>query len=115
MPAQASISSKILNYHRWRNQDIPRQNQIYTISFHKSSPTKDNRCKTLTQGGKLHPRKSKKVFFVQQTQKKIATQSILSLRTKITGSNNNWPLIFININGLNSPIKLSRLTDWINK
>jgi hypothetical protein len=27
---------------RWRNQDIPIQKQIYTISFHKSSPTKDN-------------------------------------------------------------------------
>jgi hypothetical protein len=41
--------------------------------FHKSIPTKDNKWKTPTQGGKLHPRKSKKVIF-QQTQKKIATQ-----------------------------------------
>jgi hypothetical protein len=36
MPAQATIPSKTLNYHRWRNQDIPWQNQIYTISSHKS-------------------------------------------------------------------------------
>jgi hypothetical protein len=28
-----------------------------------------------TQGGKLHPRKGKKVIFFQQTQKKIATQT----------------------------------------
>jgi hypothetical protein len=28
-----------------------------------------------TQGGKLHPRKSKKINFFQQTQKKIAIQS----------------------------------------
>jgi hypothetical protein len=35
MPVQATILSKTLNYHRWRNQDIPWQNQTYTISFHK--------------------------------------------------------------------------------
>jgi hypothetical protein len=45
--------------------------QIHT----KSSPTKDNRWKMPTQGGKLHPRKSKKVIFFQQTQKRIATQT----------------------------------------
>jgi hypothetical protein len=45
-----------------------------TVSFHKTSPTKDNKWKTPTQGGKLHPRKSKKVIF-QQTQKKIGTQT----------------------------------------
>jgi hypothetical protein len=48
--------------------------QTYTISFHKSSPTKDNSWKMPTQGGKPHPRKSKKVIF-QQTQKKIATHT----------------------------------------
>jgi hypothetical protein len=59
---------------------IDRENKI----FHKktkftqylstiSSPTKDNRWKTPIQGGKLHPRKGKKVIFFQQTQKKIAT------------------------------------------
>jgi hypothetical protein len=45
--------------------------QIQTISFHKSSPTKENRLKMPTQGGKLHPRISKKVIF--KTKKKIAT------------------------------------------
>jgi hypothetical protein len=57
MPAQATMPSKTLNYRRWRNQDILWQNQIYTISFQKSSLTKDNRWKTPTQGGKRHPRK----------------------------------------------------------
>jgi hypothetical protein len=28
MPAQAIILSKTLNYQRWRNQSIPRQNQF---------------------------------------------------------------------------------------
>jgi hypothetical protein len=36
--------------------------QIYTISFHKSSPSKDNKWETLTQGGKLLPRNSKKII-----------------------------------------------------
>jgi hypothetical protein len=33
----------------------------------------------------------------------------------ITGSNNHYSLISFNINGLNSPIKRLRLTDWICK
>jgi hypothetical protein len=37
---------------------------IYKISFNKSSPTKDNTRKTPTQGGKLQPRKAKKINFV---------------------------------------------------
>ena len=51
------------------------KNKFTQQSFHKSSPTKDNRWKTPTQGGKLHPRKSKKAIFFQQTQKKIDTQT----------------------------------------
>ena len=38
-----------------------------------------------------------------------------TLTTKIIGSNNYFSLISLNINGLNSPIKRHRLTDWINK
>jgi hypothetical protein len=37
----------------------------------ETNPTKDNKWKTTIQGGKLYPRKSKKVIF-QQTQEKIA-------------------------------------------
>jgi exonuclease III len=38
-----------------------------------------------------------------------------TLATKIIGSNNYFSLISLNINGLNSPIKRHRLTDWIHK
>ena len=48
--------------------------KVYTIAFHKSSTTKDNRWKMPTQKGKLHSRKSKKVIFFHQTQDKITTQ-----------------------------------------
>ena len=40
---------------------------------------------------------------------------IPTLTTKVTGSNNHFSLISLNINGLNSPIKRYRLTDWIHK
>ena len=35
------------------------------------------------------------------------------LTTKITGSNNHISLISLNINGLNSPIRRHRLTNWL--
>jgi hypothetical protein len=60
MPAQATITNQTSNYNRWRKQNIPQQNQIYTLSFHESSPSKDNRKKKI-QGWKPRPRKSKKV------------------------------------------------------
>jgi hypothetical protein len=70
VPAQATIPSKTLNYHKWRNQDIPQQNQIYTIFLHKSRSSKDNRWKIPPQEGKIHLRKSKKVIFKQNKQTK---------------------------------------------
>jgi exonuclease III len=33
----------------------------------------------------------------------------------MTGSNNYFSLISLNINGLNSPIKRDRITDWLQK
>jgi exonuclease III len=38
-----------------------------------------------------------------------------TLTTKIMVSNNYFSLISLNINGLNSPIKIHRLTDWLHK
>jgi hypothetical protein len=43
-----------------------RQNHIHTLSFHESSPSKDNNRKKKIQGQKPCPRKSKKVI-PQQT------------------------------------------------
>jgi hypothetical protein len=63
MPAQVTILSKIQLTYMEKSSYPMTKKKIYTISFHKSKPTKDNRWKTPTQGGKLHPRKSKKVIF----------------------------------------------------
>ena len=38
-----------------------------------------------------------------------------NVNNKVTGSNNYFSLISLNINGLNSPIKRPRLTEWICK
>jgi hypothetical protein len=38
-----------------------------------------------------------------------------TLTSKKIGSNNYFSLISLNINGLNSPIKRHRLTDWLHK
>jgi hypothetical protein len=38
-----------------------------------------------------------------------------TLTTKITGSNNYFSLISLNINGLSFPIKRNRLTGWLYK
>jgi hypothetical protein len=67
MPAQATIPSQTLNYHRWRIQSIPRQNQIHTLSFHEPSPSKNNnrKKKKTIQGWKPSPRKGKKVILQQ--------------------------------------------------
>jgi hypothetical protein len=49
------------------------------MSFHKSSPKEDNRRKSPTHGGKLHPRKSKKLIFPQQIQTKKRDTNIIPL------------------------------------
>jgi exonuclease III len=38
-----------------------------------------------------------------------------TLTTKIMGGNNSFSLMSLNTNGLNSPIKSHRLTDWLHK
>jgi hypothetical protein len=63
MPAQATILSKTLNYHRWRNQSIPRGTQIHTITFLEFSPSKNNKAKTSTQGGKYILEEGRKELF----------------------------------------------------
>jgi hypothetical protein len=75
MPAQAIINSKTLNYYRWRKQDIPWEKTKFTQYLSTTAVKKDNWWEIPTQGGKLHPKKSKKVIFFQQTQKKIITQT----------------------------------------
>ena len=37
------------------------------------------------------------------------------MKTKLTVDSNHWSFKSLNVNGLNSPIKRHRLTDWIQK
>jgi hypothetical protein len=70
MPAQATIPYKTLNQQRWRNQNIPGQNQNQTVSIHQSSPTEDPRRKTPIRGRYLHQRKDKILRFSQPSQRR---------------------------------------------
>jgi hypothetical protein len=75
MPVQATISSKILNQHRGRKQNIPGQNQIQTVSIYQSTSTEDPRRKTPTQGSYQNQRKDKILNISQQSQKERTTNT----------------------------------------
>jgi hypothetical protein len=125
MPAQATIPSQTFSYHRWRNQSIPQQNQIHTLSFHESSPSKDNKRKQQQQHKKKTNKNNKRTENMPQTNQENNPSTNLkedshnnrmpTLTTKIIGSNNYFSLISLNINGLDSPIKRHRLTDLLHK
>jgi hypothetical protein len=57
------------------------------MSFHKSSPTKNNRWKTLTQEGKLYPRKSKQESSFSTNPKEDSHTNIIPPVTKKKNNN----------------------------
>jgi hypothetical protein len=75
MPAQATIPSKPLNQHRWRNQNIPGQKQIQTVSIYQPSPPEDPGRKNPTQERHLHQRKDKILRISQQSLKQRAIRT----------------------------------------
>jgi hypothetical protein len=116
MPAQSTIPSKTLNQHRWRNQNIPGQNQIQTVSIYQPSLTEDPGRKNQTQGRYLLQRKDKNINHLT-TKSKAESHKHIKPPTKMnmSGTNSHLSLIPLNINGLNSPIKIYKLTEWIHK
>ena len=93
----------------------PRYSMTKT-NFHNMSPQIQPFKGIPTQGGKLPPSKSKKViFFSTNTKEDTHKTTIPPLATKITGSNNHFSLMSLNISAVKSPIKRHRLTDWIHK
>jgi hypothetical protein len=66
------------------------------------------------QGQKPRPRKSKKVTNLKEDSHKNRMPRSTTTKKKI-GSNNYFSLLSLNINGLNTPIKRHRLTDWLHK
>ena len=67
------------------------------------------------QGQKPHPRKKQENNPSTNQKEDSHKKRMPTLTTKIIGSNNSFSLISLNINGLNSPIKRHRLTDWLHK
>jgi hypothetical protein len=71
--------------------------------------------KTTNTRRKTTPYKKQISNFSTNPKEDSHTNIIRSLPTKITGSNNHVSLISPNINGLNSPIKRHRQTEYINR
>jgi hypothetical protein len=64
----------------------------------------------------ITPKKKHEInFLTTKPKEENHTNIIPPLTTKITGSKNHWFLIYLNINGLKSPIRSYRLTVWISK
>jgi hypothetical protein len=62
------------------------------------------------------PKESQEINHLTTNTKEENHRNIIPpLTTKTTGTNNHQSLIYLNINGLNPPIKRHRLTDWIHK
>jgi redox-sensitive bicupin YhaK (pirin superfamily) len=73
-------------------------NQIYTLSFHESSPSKDNNRKEAIQGWKSCPRKKQQSNPSTNQKEDSHKNRMPTLTTKIKGSNNYFSLISLNIN-----------------
>ena len=64
------------------------------------------------------PRKTQTIHdLITAKPKEEKTHKLTSamMKTKLTGDSNHWSFISLHVNGLNSPIKRHRLTDWIHK
>jgi hypothetical protein len=75
---------------------------------------KEKKKKTI-QGQKPCPRKKQEGNPSTNLKEGSHKNRMPTLTTKIKGSNNYFSLISLNINGLNSPIKRHRLTNWLHK
>jgi len=60
-------------------------------------------------------KKQESNLFATKPKEERHTDITLPLTTKITGNINQYSLIPLNINIINSPIKRHKLTDWICK
>jgi hypothetical protein len=91
--------------------------QIHTISFHESTPSKDNNRKKINKQYKDRNyalEKARKLSF-NKPKRRQPQNRMSTLTTKIIQNNNYFSLISLNINRLNSPIKRYRLPDWLHK
>jgi hypothetical protein len=116
MPAQATIPSKTLNQHRWKEQNIPGQNQIHTISIYQPS-LKGEFWKKKSNTRKIPaPKKGQNIKHFTTKSKTESHKHIKPpTMTNMPGASSRLDLISLHIHGLNSPIKRHNLTDWILK
>jgi hypothetical protein len=95
----------------------PRQSmtkKIYTLSFQKSSHTKDNRKLQYKEGNYTLKKQERNLLLTNQKED-CHINIIPPLKTKIIRSNNHLSLISLNINGLNYLVRGHTLTYWVLK
>ena len=71
------------------------------------------RWKTQYKEGKYSLVKTRKLLN-KKTKEEKDTDTTQPTKAIIAGNRNNYSLMSININGLNSPMKRHRLSDWIH-
>jgi hypothetical protein len=114
MPVQVTIPTKTVNYHRWRSKvfhDKTKFTQYLTTNL---------ALQRIIMGKHRHKDES---YNLEKARKKCFNKPkedscknrIPTLISKITGSNNYFSLISLNINGLDSQMKRQRLTDLLHK
>ena len=115
MPTQVTIPRKTLIQHRWRNQNIPGQNQIQTVSTYQPSLTEDLERNTPHKEDMWTKEKTRYLAFHNKVKSREPQAYKATYKTNKTGTNIHLSLISLNINGHNSAIKRLKLTDWIHK
>jgi hypothetical protein len=113
MPTQVIIPNKTLNYHRWRKRySMTKPNFTQYLSTNPALQGIIDGKHQHKEGNYTLGEKKKQESNLSTNPKEDSHANItLPLTTKITGSNNHFSLISLNINELNSPIKRNRLTD----
>jgi hypothetical protein len=105
MPAQDTITSKNLNYHRWRNQVIPlTKSNLHNIFLQR------------TIKGKLQHKDGYYTLEKQESNLSTNLKEDSHMNRIPTHNNKNHgkqQLLFLNISYYNSPIKRHRLTHWL--
>jgi len=107
MPAQATISSKTLNKHKWRNQTFHDETKF--TQYLSTNPTLQRIIdENLNTRRETTPYKKQESNLLTTSPKEESHTNIIPpLTTKITGNNNPYS-ISLNINELNFPIKRQR-------
>ena len=117
MSSQTSLASKTFSHHiclqlQWHSMTKPNSNNALLLTQFYSGYQKEN----------FNPVRLSIYKKIQEINNFIPLKPVKEKHThttntniKITGSNNHWTLVSLNINVVNSTVKRHRLKGWIHK